>query len=46
VNELGNITERIAAENDLERAVASFLEDPVEEVQEFEYICENIEIEE
>ena len=47
MNELGNITERgIAAENDLERAVTSFLEDPVNEVQEFEYICENIEIEE
>ena len=46
MNELGNITERIAAENDLERAVTSFLEDPVKEVQEFEYICENIEIEE
>ena len=46
MNELGNSTERIAAENDLERAVTSFLEDPVEEVQEFEYICENIEIEE
>ena len=30
----------------LERADASFLEDPVKEVQEFEYICENIEIEE
>ena len=46
VNELGNITERIVAENDLEQAVTSFLEDPVKEVQEFEYICENIEIEE
>ena len=45
-NELGNITERIAAENDLECAVTSFLEDPVDEIQEFEYICENIEIEE
>ena len=30
----------------LERAVASFLEDPVKDVREFEYICENIEIEE
>ena len=45
-NELGNITERIAAKNGLERNGASFLEDPVKEVQEFEYICENIEIEE
>jgi hypothetical protein len=35
---LGNITERISAENNLERNVASYLEDPAEEVQEFEYI--------
>ena len=40
------MTERIAAENNLEHAVTSFLEDPVDGVQEFEYICENIEIEE
>ena len=46
MNELGNITKRIAAEKDLECNVTSYLEDPVEEVQEFEYICENIEIEE
>ena len=45
-NKLGNITERISAEKDLECNVASYLEDPVEEVQKFEYICENIEIEE
>ena len=45
-DELGNITERIAAEKDLEPNVTSYLEDPVEEVQEFGYICENIEIEE
>ena len=45
-DELGNITERIAAEKDLEHGVTSYLEDPVEEVQEFEYICENIEMEE
>ena len=45
-DELGNIKERISAEKDLERDVTSYLEDPVEEVQEFEYICENIEMEE
>ncbi len=45
-DELGNITERIAAENDLECTVTSILEDPVDKVQEFEYIFENIEIEE
>jgi len=45
-DDLGNITERISAEKDLERDATSYLEDPVEEVQEFEYICENIEMEE
>ena len=35
MNELGNITERTAAENDLEHTVTSFLEDPVKEVQTF-----------
>ncbi len=45
-DDLGNIIERIAAEKDLEHNVTFYLEDPVEEVQEFEYICENIEMEE
>ena len=46
MNELGNITERIDAEKDLECNVTSYLEDPVEEVKEFESFCLNIEIEE
>jgi hypothetical protein len=45
-NELDNIQERIAAANNLEHNDASILEDPVKEVQEFEYICENIAVEE
>jgi hypothetical protein len=45
-NELDNIQEKIAAENDLECDDSSKMEDPVEEVQEFEYICENIAMEE
>ena len=45
-NKQGNITEKIAAEKVLERNVSSNLEVRVEEVQEFERTCENIEIEE
>jgi len=39
--ELDNIQEQIAAANDAERDDASNMEDPVVEVQEFEYILEN-----
>ena len=44
--ELENIQEQIAASNDAERDDASNMHDPVAEVQEFEYILENIATEE
>jgi hypothetical protein len=44
--ELENIQEQIAAFNDAERDAASNMDDPVAEVQEFEYILENIATEE
>jgi len=39
-----NIQEEIATANDAEREDASNMEDPVAEVQEFEYILENIAV--
>ena len=44
--ELDNIQEQIAAANDAEREDASNMEDPVAEVQEFEYILENVAMDE
>ena len=44
--ELDNIQEQIAAANDAEREDASNMEDPVTEVQEFEYILENVAMDE
>jgi hypothetical protein len=44
--ELDIIQEQIAVANDAERDDASNMEDPVAEVQEFEYILENIAMEE
>ncbi len=43
--EEANITGRIAAANILEHYAASNLKDPIEEVQEFEYIVEEGEAE-
>ena len=45
-NELVDFQEKIAAANGLEHDDASNLEDHVKEVQEFEYICKNIALEE
>ena len=42
-NELANMQEQIAAANDFERDDASNMEDPVDEVQEFEYLLEEEE---
>jgi hypothetical protein len=44
--ELDNIQEQIAAANNAEHEDASNMEDPVEEVQEFEYILENVAMDE
>ena len=43
---LDNIQEQIAAANDAERDDASNMEDPVAEMQEFEYILENVAMDE
>jgi hypothetical protein len=45
-DEQGNLKALLASQNKLEIAATCNLDDPVKEIQEFEYLVENIEVEE